>query len=631
MLNDGRVDAQNNGLTHDPKSVNPDKHYGQSLHNFNNSYDHATSERYADISPFMALDLVGGDVVPFRSLHNVRTYTMGSPIEDPIYKTKFYTLVPFRAILPECWKYFYAHPTHGDDVPDDVYCNAKILDNWKTLFSRRQPWTLEQKLRFIVSTELLFSKGSLPTKFKCNLWPLFDHGSDGNLDDLLDVFYNTISEMINLEVEVRPDEFITLTTDPDNSFFTYVNVHDFVDILRTGNYTVLPYSVEVTDIEAVLDNFLTSLVPFTDFGTASDIKLDLSKFIAYQISCMSQVSDSSIDYVFNAQLYRGYLFPSQGLTYEYNGRHLVYDVFSYHYFHNYWFADIDRFNDSICYLFNFNKSLKFGDYFTTSRPRALAVGDINVSPNDDGSINSLEQSRSIVYTRFLNWSNRVGPKYDDYIKELTGKSALADPTEPSFVAISRSLVKGYEVENTGSDQRQGNSVTTIVNSNQSNEEFDIVVNEDSILLGLTCYDVPRLYTRGIDRSFFKEDRFDFFNHMLQYTGDQEINGRELDVRFGDRPIAYTTKDQHYKMQVSHASGAFLGPLKVFAYSTEVDTLNLMSLGINPLFIRNFNGTFDRFYTSVTGVSLGNYFHFYCRYKNDFSEMKRPMDVAPDIL
>lgn len=634
MYNNGRTDAQNNGLTHDPKSVNPEKNYGQSLHKFNNSYLHATSERYADVSPFMVMDVLPRDVIPFASKHNIRSYTLSSPIEDTINKRKFYTLVPMRAILPDTWKLFYVNPTKGDDVPEDAYCSIPLIRSWFNMFQLALDESSDTKLRFIIATELIFSIGSLASKLKCNLWPLFYKSDELNLDNVLDLFYDSLLDKIILVVEPVPGQFLSFTSDGLNGT-QKMNKHDMLDIMRSGNYQLGFKDGQSEAASSMISQFLSVVIPsvmtFDADSSVLNLSIDISRFVAYQISCMSQVSDSSIDYIFNSQLYRDFLFPGDGSSFDYNGQLVLYDVFSRYYFNNYWFHYISYFVEKIPYLFNYNKSLKFGDYFTTARPQVLAVGDINVDPNSDGSINSLETARKLVYTRFLNWNNRVGPKYEDYIKELTGMSAMPDPTEPAFVGMSASVVTGYEVENTGEGQRDENSITTIINTSRSGNEFDIIVSEPSILLGLTCYDVARLYTRGIDKSFFKEDRFDFFNHMLQYTGDQEINALELDVAIGDRPIAYTTKDMHYKQQVSHASGAFLGPLKHFAYTTENDSLSLLTVGINPLFIRNFNGVFDNFYSSLTGLSLGNYFHFYCRYYNDFSNMERAMDVAPDIL
>ena len=213
-------------------------------------------------------------------------------------------------------------------------------------------------------------------------------------------------------------------------------------------------------------------------------------------------------------------------------------------------------------------------------------------------------------------------------------SPMPDSTEPSLITHFKEVVGSYEVENTGTAQLEDlNSVTTLLRNSSGGKSFDIVISEPSILLGLSSYDMERLYTRVMDRSHLKSDRFDFFNPMLQYTGEQDIKATELDsMRSPDEPIGYNTKDIHYKMQVSTASGGFINGLPSWAFTAENNDGDMtLKYGINPMFIRNANGDFDRFYGSLTGYSLGSYFHFILKYNNDFSDMSRAMDIAPDIL
>lgn len=634
-MNNGRIDAQNNGLTHDPASVNPNKGWTQNVHQFDNSYKHLTTERYADISPFMVMDVIDGDTVPFTLEDNVRTYTMQAPLEDDIFKHRFYSLVPMRAILPNTWKLFYTNPTKGDDVPEDVYCNLDIVQSWKECFSQFNEDTasLSDRLQFIVASELLFSTGGLPSKLKCNLWPYMYNSKSDNLDILLDhEIYPVIIENAMLQIEVQPNDYIMITaseTLASSLSANYVDVHTFLDYLRSYNYARI-YVVNEEPLSALWGTFVEHVNDYPITNDSPSYKIDMSRFIAYQISCVSQASDTSVDYIFNAQLFRNILFCNDtGDTFSYNGSLYLYDTFSNIVMSNLWFNG-NFFNRTVSYLFNYQKSLKFSDYFVTARPERLAIGDISIDATGD-SVNSLDVARKLVYTRFLNWNNRVGPKYEDYKKSLTGVDAMPDPTEPAFINHSLMVVKGYDVENTGAEQFSLKSVSSIVNMGDTSREFEIFVTEPSILLGMASYDVQRIYTRGLDRSYLKEDRFDYFNNRLQYTGDQDIKALEIDITKGDGPIAYTTKDMHYKMQVSHANGGFIFALPSWAMTTENDTyLGGFEHGINPEFIRNQNGPFDIFFGSLSGLSLGTYFHFICRYKN-ILPTQRPMDVAPDIL
>lgn len=640
MYNSPRIDASNNGTTHDPKSVNPVKDKSQSRNNFDISYRLRSTERFADITPFMVADLLPGDMVPFVSNEILRTPTFQAPLEEPLWKRKFYALVPQKAIMPETWKLFYANPTHGDDVPDDAYPSVNLAYWWRKAADALE--SVPDKIRFVVATELLFSVGALPSYMKCNLWPFLYNNRADNIDIDLDLFYANLAKYVRIKVQVQPEVFVyyysqtSVGVSPEAGIF--VNIHSFLDILRSGNYISLEPFGETEVFPSAFVNLLDSFIDRTtarathrSFYELDHLRIDLSRFAAYQITCMSQATDPAIDYVFNAELWLNYCFQYKTVpTFSYNGRTVLYDRLSAHVLESQFLNNFDGFCDTIYNLFNFNKSLKYGDYFTTARPEPLAVGDINIDVNND-SVNALETARKLVYTRFLNWNNRVGPKYEDYTASLNGVSPMPTDTEPAYINVTERIIKGYDVENTGSEQRDDYSVTSQVHSSSNQFGFDIFVSEPSIVLGLSLYDIPRLYTRGVDKSFFKRDRFDFFNRKLQYTGDQEINAREFDVRREDAPVAYTTKDMQYKMAVSHACGGFIFALPSFSFTQEIDNLESLYFGINPMFIRNDNGSFDAFFTSVSGLSLGTYFHFVCWYRNDFSGTTRLMDVAPDIL
>lgn len=52
--------------------------------------------------------------------------------------------------------------------------------------------------------------------------------------------------------------------------------------------------------------------------------------------------------------------------------------------------------------------------------------------------------------------------------------------------------------------------------------------------------------------------------------------------------------------------------------------------IDPDYIRSRNTELDRFYTQITGFSLGSYFHFIIKNTNS-QNASRPMAFAPSIL
>ena len=419
LYNNGRTDAQNNGLTHDNKASNPVKKYSQGMNTFNNSYIFANTERFADITPFMYLDCVSRDVIPFRSNHKLSSYTLQSPMMDEIYKHKFYSLVPYRAILPNTWELFYTNPTKGDDVPDDVYCNIDIVTSYFNYYNyilqnvgarittnSVRNSDLVSLVECVISTELIFSCGSLLSSLKYNFWNYFYKDRGNNFD----VWYNVnfvpfFTKNFKLIFEVQPGKFLEVVTSDyvgeDSPNALVVSKHTFLDYARIGNCSIsAPYTendlpsdtlaLESSQFFGSFASLSAELLPASD---PSFYKVDLSAVIAYQITCMSQATDASIDYIFNANLFRNVLFPLPNIeSFFYNGQYVNYETFSNKYLEEVWFTP-ENFFSTCQKLFSFSKSLKFGDYFTQMRPQPYAVGDLSIDTSDglDAGSNSAER------------------------------------------------------------------------------------------------------------------------------------------------------------------------------------------------------------------------------------------------
>ena len=64
--------------------------------------------------------------------------------------------------------------------------------------------------------------------------------------------------------------------------------------------------------------------------------------------------------------------------------------------------------------------------------------------------------------------------------------------------------------------------------------------------------------------------------------------------------------------------------------TDNDQSREYNSNLNSDFIRSYNTELDQFYLSLTGFSLGRYFHFVCLTENNV-RAKRAMAVDPQIL
>lgn len=126
-----------------------------------------------------------------------------------------------------------------------------------------------------------------------------------------------------------------------------------------------------------------------------------------------------------------------------------------------------------------------------------------------------------------------------------------------------------------------------------------------------------------------------FNKFFQYQGDQSIFRKELNARwltFPDLNFAYTLRYMEYKQRASIATGGFVSHLPAYAFVTDNGSVGdfRADQNISPEYIRSRPSEFDRFYSALTGASLGSYFHFIVRYVNECNA-ERPMEYAPSVL
>ena len=210
------------------------------------------------------------------------------------------------------------------------------------------------------------------------------------------------------------------------------------------------------------------------------------------------------------------------------------------------------------YLFGLREQLRFGNYITDSRTQALGYGGNQVlmlsrsstlvSVTEVSPRNSFS-SVSVVLLPISTTVQRI-------ISLLCSMSLPADFHYPKFIAHSEFAINGEEISNTTSDN-QGNIVTNL-KSGEDGTEFNIDISVSSILIGVSYISIPEIYTQIKERHYFHADRYDMFQPMLQYFGDQAIWNKEISDSLpnpGDA-YGYTSRNGEYKQRLSQASGAF---------------------------------------------------------------------------
>lgn len=631
-----------NGATQPTKAVNREAVHVPNTHNtFDMSYFNYKTQKFGQYEPFFCMEGIPGDTIPFASSHNIRALPMSSPFLSSLKLNKDFFLIPNQAIQPNTWELIFKKPAQGDDVPDDV-------QNIFPLFVDKDLFVLRPLLNFICNPdeysarsyevlwaylmlELFFSSGGLLYQLGYKLNPVFtiDGEATCSFDELFDRVFSD-------------PEFYLMFKVNGSLYSSYdISVYQLLSLLRF-------YGSEVTDVNVTFgptfDNLVVSNLPHFEDNT-DYIRMD--RVIAYQLACCQYYVNPNVDFIYNAQLYRDNLWNLLKLscphisikTFDYNGSTVLYDYcceFYYSYFMWNFFdeegSDFAKGFDYLNALFGLRESLRFGDYFTDSRTRPLAPGE-NTVPVVDSSVDVIDMSRSIIYQRFRNAVVKLGNNFGDYLRGIFHTSPSPDYHIPKFIVHQDFDVSGFEVSNTTSSD-QG-AIVTNLNTQDDRHVFEIEIDMPCIILGISSFSIPRAYMQTKERFFMHKDRYDMFNPMLQYFGDQPVYNIERSDVFDNSTIfGYQSRFNEYKQRYSVVSGGFTNVLPAWTFVADPlynPTLpDDLSENQSPAFIRAHDYEFNRFLSRVPGVSLGTGFHFIIVYNNK-CVATRPLEVNPNTL
>lgn len=642
-------DSPNNS-TQPTKSVNRQGVYVPRTHNtFDNSYFHFKSQKFGQYEPFYVMEGVAGDVIPLHSSHHVRTNPLRSPFESEIRLNKDYFLIPNQAIQPNTWEYSFALPTQGDDVPEDVHNLFPIVNPLGSpLFNFLCQKLNELKdmdsftfLRYLLICENFFSQGSLLYNLGYKLNPVFT--VDGSLMSFDDLFEYVLSGA-SLDIQINTDDVNFSVSSEDYDLYTVISL-----LRRFGS------SAEIVALDGL--NIPSDIV-FRNLPDVSEIDFfRMDRVNAYQLACAQYYVNPNVDFIYNAQLYRdNFMTLLRNSHLNVLGTNLVIQFFDrngisvpYDYFSRYYYnllvkilytavideseAELSDVYDCIHYLFGFRESLRFGDYFSDSRTRPLAIGDNGVPVVGD-SVDVIDMSHKVIMQRFRNAVVKLSNNFGDYLRGIFGESPSPDYHIPKFISHNDFVIKGFEVANS-TEENQGKLVTNL-SSGDDTFAFEVKVDMPCIIVGISYFSVPRVYSQTKERQFFHKDRYDMFNPMTQYFGDQRLLQAErrdgLSAAFST--FAYNSRNSEYKQRYSQASGAFVQYLPAWTFVTDSLFDPLVDIDVSyhqsPEFIRAHDYEFNRFFGYYNGVGLSKGYHFGVTYNNKCMSL-RPMEINPSTL
>ena len=452
----------------------PDNSRGRNI--FPQSFPHLTTDRYGEYSPFFWAKAERGDIQNLHSTHDLSTFTFKSPMKCNVTMTKSYVKVPMQAIYPINWEKMMTIPTQGDDVPADTRARLNVTYLVKKCIEVMRSGDVGVNFKAFMLLEAIASHGSLFPRFNMHLNFKFRFENKiVSFDTIAERVWDDILNLAAVDGFSTSDGTIIYYPKTDNKVSTYntkyVLPHRIVEMLRDGYLRA-----DVTSDWSAPD---FELVSGYDSDPSEDYYLNIEPIISYQLACAQFGSNDFIDPIFSAQLYRQNMLALAThnlhvLTFDYNGVPTLYDVFSQAYFDA-------LINDVISYpyesgfdfflnLFSYQKSLRFGDYFTGTKVRPLAVGEYSAEVVD-GSVSAIDVTKSIQMQRLLNRVNMVGRKLGDYLAGIFGGQLPEAPKDiPIFLAHQRFPINGFTTQNTGEAQLSLNSNVTETSALRSADE-----------------------------------------------------------------------------------------------------------------------------------------------------------------
>lgn len=691
---------------------------GHFIHNYSSFKDSLSrsrvyTARFGEYTPSFAVDGVEKDELSVNSIDRIDSFSLNAPFKGSIRKIKESFAIPKMALLPLNWDRIYVQPANGDDVPKDANCvlldfPAKFSSFWNNLLTVCKSSAavnseatcakfMTAVMRMLVCGEYIYSEGSLLSY--CGY-----HGNAqiefSRVDCSYDAFFDIIlSPLFNHIVKFKVNFGVSGTSSAySKSYFglsgsrptdiRYQNLNSFRDFLSdfrddpSASIVSLTFDASTPDYAGLQSAVKTALngesfvfhLPTTsdlddDLKDMLPTTLNLSRPLSYQMTCAHFYSNSGVDFLYSAELYRQYMNScytlvntTPGYYFTWNGMRCPYDALSgFHlqrqlytdgaavrllsYAHlsatlneTSYAPDLYRFV-SFAAIFGFRRSLRFVDYFVGSRTRPLAPFNSDVSVNNN-AVSVIEVTKRIQGQRFANAVMRTRSKIENYVKSLFGDAPAPDYHNPFFLAREEETIFGDEVQNTASEQiSRANSRTGLMSSNSGRYTFTFH-NDDNhpcIYIQIISFDTRRHYSRSVDRHMLQVDRYDMFNPDFQYIGDQPVYGIELGFTASENDGAiipavfgYQGRDMEYKQNFDIALGGAIrylpGWFMTDSHLAKLDT----APKIDPDFIRSYPSELDPFYLSLTGYSLARYFHFIIATTNHVSA-KRAMAVDPQIL
>lgn len=171
--------------------------------------------------------------------------------------------------------------------------------------------------------------------------------------------------------------------------------------------------------------------------------------------------------------------------------------------------------------------------------------------------------RAFALQRFAENRARYGSRYPEYLRLLGVRSADARLQRPEYLGGGTARISVSEVLQTAPDSSAdpdagvgdmyGHGIA-MTRSNAYRRKF----TEHGYVITFVSVRPRSLYATGVDRTFLRRDREDFWQRELEHIGQQPVLEQELyaDSTNAANIFGYSDRYQEYRFQPSRVSGEF---------------------------------------------------------------------------
>ena len=99
------------GSLNNPRTANR-----ESYNTFNRSRKRLSTQLFNQVQPMYCQAQIEGDVSRLQVSHDLRSYTLKSPLLSDVQMHRTFFQVPWSAIMPNTWENLYRQPIKGSDI-----------------------------------------------------------------------------------------------------------------------------------------------------------------------------------------------------------------------------------------------------------------------------------------------------------------------------------------------------------------------------------------------------------------------------------------------------------------------------------------------------------------------------------